>query len=163
MCMEDGYVSGIDGNCEFVCPGAFTAEGTCGGHGTCSAKYTGATETLVEDLIRVNVDLHEEEEIASIVVLDGKATMTLVYGKLMGLHQEFHIGSTSNSIFDASPWYVSGIISSTEYVFDVPSTIANGVYSDNLKLYDDEYLNYNPTINIDRILQDDFICKRNIL
>ena len=24
---EDGYVSGIDGNCEFVCPGAFTAEG----------------------------------------------------------------------------------------------------------------------------------------
>ena len=141
---EQGYVSGIDGNCEFICPGAFTAEGTCGGHGTCSVKYTGATANIVEDLIRVNVDLQEEEDIVNIVVLNGKATMTLVNDKLMGLYQQFEIGPEGNT-FGQSTWSVSEITSSKEYVFDVPSSINDATYSGGLKLYDSEYLNYNPT------------------
>ena len=45
---EPGYISGIDGNCEFKCPG-----NDCSGHGTCNVVYTGTSEFFVNGLLRV--------------------------------------------------------------------------------------------------------------
>ena len=137
---EDGYVSGKDGNCEFVCPGSLSEQGTCAGHGTCSVKYVGATGNKIEGLIRLYVDLNEFEELETITVVNGMATMLLKEDKLMGLNEKFEIGDSTE--FQGFQWVVSNINSAKEYLFEIPLTIANGVYTGG-KLYHNEFENYN--------------------
>ena len=54
---EPGHISGIDGNCEFKCPG-----NQCSGHGDCRVVYTGTSEFFVEGLLRV--EDYESEDIS---------------------------------------------------------------------------------------------------